>query len=425
MKQGTAINKIVMLLFFLAILLYLGGAAWKGLRDPYPTVQAYAYEVDDTVEATGWLVRQEEVFSGTGGIIRLIPSEGEKVAAGTTVALLYADEGALERSERLESLRAEEAQLSAAIQAAETEGGPGENAGQAVADALVSLRASVEAGDFTGLESQSAALKSAIYRQAQRSGDAGILSGTLAGVRSEIEALRAQTVESVGRVQAAKSGVFSGQTDGYESILTPAALETLTPSDLDALADKPVSEGSGLGKLITSSTWRFVCPLTAAEAKRLAIGEKITVRFSRDWSGEVDMTVERMVREESGRVAVVLSSTRFLSETTLLRRQTVELIFSQQRGIRVPTRAIRVEVETAADPETGAEIQKQVTCVYARVGTFAERKPVTVLAQGEDFTLVEPLLSEEATATQRKKALRAGDQIIIASGEIWDGKVLE
>ena len=48
-----------------------------------------------------------------------------------------------------------------------------------------------------------------------------------------------------------------------------------------------------------------------------------------------------------------------------------------------------------------------------------------MLAQGEDYTLVRPYIPEGATTTQEKKALRAGDQVIIAAGEIWDGKVLE
>ena len=97
MKQGTILIRLVMFLVLAAILAYLAGAAWKGLRDPYPTVQAYAYSVDDTLETTGYLVRREQVLSGTGGIVRLLPTEGEKVAAGSTVALLYADEEALER----------------------------------------------------------------------------------------------------------------------------------------------------------------------------------------------------------------------------------------------------------------------------------------------------------------------------------------
>ena len=115
MKQGASINRIVMFLFFAAIVLYLGGATWKGLRDPYPTMPVYEYAVEDTVEATGYLVRREKVLTGSFGIVRLIPGEGEKVHAGATVALLYADQLSLERSQRLEDLQAETAQLTQAI----------------------------------------------------------------------------------------------------------------------------------------------------------------------------------------------------------------------------------------------------------------------------------------------------------------------
>ena len=122
MKQGTSVNRIVMLLLFAAIVIYLGGAVWKGLRDPYPTVPVYEYAVEDTVETTGYLVRREQVLNGSLGIVRLTPGEGEKVAAGATVALLYADQLSLERSDRLTLLENEVEQLTAAIEAAGKEG---------------------------------------------------------------------------------------------------------------------------------------------------------------------------------------------------------------------------------------------------------------------------------------------------------------
>lgn len=424
MKQGTLLNKIVMALFLVAILAYFAGAAWKGLRDPYPTVQAYAYAVDDTLEATGYLVRQEQVLSGTGGIVRLLPSEGEKVAVGATVALLYADEEALERSQRLETLEAEAAQLSSAITAA-GETGQGES-GQRVIDSMVELRAAVEEGDFTRLESQVSAFKSAVYQQAQRYGDAGDLAAALARAQAEMADLRSQTAQSTGRITVTESGIFSGQVDGYEYVLTPDALERMTPSDIDALEGQalPVADDQ-LCKLITDATWRFICSLGEAEAKRLAEGGTVTVRFSRDWSGDVDMTVERIGTPENGRVAVLLSSHRFLSDTTLLRRQTVELVFNSRTGIRVPTEAVRVETERQTDPETGEEKEVSITCVYVEVGVVAERKPVAVLAQGEDYYIVEPLIEQDAREAEAKKALRAGDQVVIAGEKIWDGMILE
>lgn len=411
MKQGAFVNRIVMLLFFAAIVLYLGAAAWKGFRDPYPTVQAYAYAVEDTVETTGYLVRREQVLTGGFGIVRLTPAEGEKVAAGATVALLYADQLSLERSDRLSLLEGEVEQLTAAIDAAQ-KGEQGERLGQAVLDNLVSLRAAVEKGDLTRLESQSSAFKSAVYQQAQRYGEEGDLTAAIAMAQSEIATLRAQTAQNVGQVNAERSGIFSGQVDGYENLLSPDNMNLLTPSILRALDTnaQPV-DPSAVGKLITDSTWYFVCPMTEADARRCVVGERVPVRFSRDWSGTVNMKVEKIGQEENGQIPVILSSNRYLSETTLLRRQTVELIFAQKTGLRVPTAAVRIE-----DGES---------VVYVQVGITAEKKPVNILGQGEDYTLVEPVLPPDASETQKKKALRFGDPVIIAGGEIWDGMVLE
>ena len=89
MKQGTLINRIVMLLLLAAVLVYLGVSAWRSFRDPYTLVLSYAYTVDDSLEATGFLVREERVLASPGGIVDLLPEEGEKVSRGETVALLY------------------------------------------------------------------------------------------------------------------------------------------------------------------------------------------------------------------------------------------------------------------------------------------------------------------------------------------------
>lgn len=424
MKQGTLLNKIVMFLIFAAILAYFAGAAWRGLRDPYPTVQAYSYSVDDTLETTGYLVREEKVLSGSGGIVRLLPAEGEKVAVGATVALLYSDEAALERSQRLENLESEAAQLSAAITAAGelTQG----ETGHRVTDAMVELYSSVESGDFTKLESQVSAFKSSIYQQAQRYGDAGDLAAALSAAQEEIASLRTQTAQSTGRIAVSDSGIFSGQVDGYETILTPDKLTRMTPTDIDALDGQALPVGDDqLCRLITDATWYFICPLDEQDAKRLSEDGTVTVRFSRDWSGDVNMTVERIGTPENGRVAVLLSSDRYLSDITLLRRQTVELVFNSKQGIRVPTQAVRVETEMQTDPSTGKEKEVAITCVYVEVGIMAERKAVTVLAQGEDYYIVEPYIPADGGEKESKKALRSGDQVIIAGEKIWDGMILE
>lgn len=82
MKQGTLINRIVMLLLLAAVLVYLGVSAWRSFRDPYTLVLSYAYTVDDSLEATGFLVREESVLASPGGIVDLLPEEGRRSPAG-------------------------------------------------------------------------------------------------------------------------------------------------------------------------------------------------------------------------------------------------------------------------------------------------------------------------------------------------------
>ena len=131
------------------------------------------------------------------------------------------------------------------------------------------------------------------------------------------------------------------------------------------------------------------------------------------------MTVERIGDPADGQVVVVFSADKFLSDTTLLRRQTVELIFDSTTGVRVPKEALRVEQQTVTDEETGEESQVSVTGVYALVGEQAEFKPVTILAQGDNFAVV------EATDATDRKGLRAGDIVIVAAENLYDGKVIQ
>lgn len=424
MKQETLNSKIVVLLLLAAVVIYLSVSAWQSVRDPFATALTYSYTVDDSMEATGFLVRQEQVLAGGGGVVEVLPQEGEKVSRGGTVALLYQDNSGLERKEQLEQLELEKEQLEYALTRLDQGGGDSSQLSQQVLKAIVALRSCVASGDLTGLESRSMDLKSLIYKREYAFGDAegenaADLQAALDRVNSQINALAAQAAQNTQRVTASQSGIFSGYVDGYESLLTPDMLADITPGQLDQLAaQRPTADGTAVGKLITNSTWYFVCALDQADAERLVEGRSVTVRFSRDWSGELDMTVERIGDVENGRSAVVFSTDKFLSDTTLLRRQTVELVFDSTTGIRVPKQALRVDQQTVTDEETGTESQASVPGVYTLVGEQAEFKPVTVLYEGDSFVLVEP-------ADSTRKSLRAGDVVIVASDQLYDGMVVQ
>lgn len=425
MKQGSAVIRTITLLLLAAVLVYLAVSAWNSLQEPFSTSLSYPWSVDDTVECTGYVVREETVLTGGSGLVDLLPNEGEKVAKGEMVAMIYQSEAGLDRRQTLQALLLEREQLQYALRHLDGGGDSAQLSGQVV-ESITGLRVSLASGDLGRLEEQAMALRFLIYRREltyDNTDAASTLAESIQNVDERLSALRSQAAQDTAVLYAQASGVFSGQADGYEDLLRPEGLEELTLGDLRALdVRQPQAPAGAVGKLITSSTWHFVCPLSQEDAARLHPGRSVTVRFSLDWAGEVDMTVERLGEAENGQCLAVLSTDRYLSDTTLLRKQTVEMVFDTVEGIRVPKAAIRVGTQTRTDPDTGETSQENVTCVYALVGSQAELKPVEVLVQGDDFCLVEGIPSERAG--EARKVLRAGDEIIVAAEDLFDGKVV-
>lgn len=420
MKQGKSLITFVMVAIAAALCVYFGFYAFRTLNDPYTTTLAYQYTANDSVEADGVLARQEQVLTAEGGIVEVTRSEGEKVGVGQTVALVYRDSQAQADQAELDALEQEIRVLESAV----TDAGNLESAARLDEDilqAVVALRSSAALGDFNDLEEQVRTVKSSVLKRGYTYGDgvtSADLSARLQELRSSFAALSQKNSAATTRVKAGRSGVFSSLVDGYESVLTPDSVFQLTPSSLRELMAGSGTAGGGVGKLITSSRWYFVATLSEDVTARLREGGTAKLRFTGDFSQDVDMRVDRIGPAEDGKSVVVFSSDRYLARTTLLRRQTAELIFDSWSGLRVPKEAVRMVTVTYEDKTTGQTVEENRLGVYALVGGRVEFKRVEVVTEGGGYYVVRAASSGSA-------ALRAGDEIIVRGTGLYDGQLLE
>lgn len=429
MKHETAMTRLTMLLLFLGLAAYFGIYTYNSLSDPFTSVLCYTRRVDKAVEVTGYVIREEQILPEQSGVVDILPNEGEKVAVGETVATVYKDASALDQKLEIRQLELELEQLEYSLRQ-DSANGDVARLDQDIITAMVELRANIAVGDLSHLEEDALELKSMVfhrnYTYNNNAESVESITAMIRSVSSELQQLKRQTASATKNVTAAVSGIYSGQVDGYETVLTVEDLADMTIADLEGVRPLQVDEQTQVGKLITSSTWYFAVPLTAEDAEALCVGDTLSLRFSREDIGEIPVTVERVSQPENGRVLVIVSSDQQLSRVTLLRQQTAELILESTTGIRVPKAAIRVEETTSTDDETGEEIVTQQTVVYAVVGMRAERKPVVILAEEDDHFLVEPLPVENAqNTTALKKSLRAGDEVIVTAKDLYDGKVVK
>ena len=237
------------------------------------------------------------------------------------------------------------------------------------------------------------------------------MTAQLQSLKSQRSALYKQSSGATTRITADRSGVFSSLVDGYESLLTPETVFQLTPSSLAAMMDSQSADEGAVGKLITSDRWYFAASLPNE-------GGTALLRFTGDFSQDVDMQVEQVGPTEGEVTLVVFSSDRYLARTTLLRHQTAELIFESFSGLRVPKEAVRMIKSTQKDEETGEEREVSKLGVYVLVAGRAEFKGIQVVTEGGDYYVVKP------TSTS-SDALRAGDEVITQAIGLFDGQLLQ
>ena len=423
MKQQTLGTKLLLAAVTLGVLVYFGLQGLQYFADPLTTTPVYTYSVDRSVSLSGYVVRDELVLEDSDGLLRLQRAEGERVSAGGTVAVVYADQAGLDRQTELDTLEARLEQLEFAQEAAEG-AEVSLKLDTQIMQSILELRGALVSDRLDKAETCGETLRSLVLKRDYTYSETEDLSGQITELKEQISALRTQAASTTRRITAPEAGLYSAVVDGYEQVLTPDSLESLTPSAFTALrADESVQ--SEVGKLILGDNWYYAAVVSQTDAQTLSEGGSLSLRFSKSVEQDLPVTVSHVSEAENGRVVIVLKGSSYLPELTLLRQQSAEVILGSLSGIRVPREALRAE-KTTVD-ENGELVVTEQTGVYCLVGAEARFKPVEVLYSGDGFALVRSAYdtaSGDLTSTQEVARLRSGDEVIVTGRDLYDGKVI-
>ncbi|MDO4515733.1 MAG: HlyD family efflux transporter periplasmic adaptor subunit [Bacillota bacterium] len=404
-KQGATFQKIIVPAVIAAIVIYLIFSAWNGLRDPYSFVIVYADTMEESVEAEGWVVRSEMPVSGGGsGLIQLKRNEGEKVAEGAAIAMVYQDENYVDNQEKLLRTKSN----LGALQYATYDGSPsGTSLEGQMMSALSQLRTASSSGDYSNLAEETETYRKLVLRREflVSSEAAEQMNAAAAVLYTDYETLLSNQ-SGTTEITASRSGMFSSHLDGYETLLSPDSLVGLLPEGLAAFDQLvPKSAEGSLGKLVTNPVWYYAVSLPSRFAHALSPGQEVSVYFDA-LSKALPMEVESVGEIQDDRVVAVLRSAQNEHEAGDLRRESCRLILESEEGILIPKEALRV-----CEGENG---------VFVSFGYNAVFRPVKILAENDDYYLVKANPKDE----NDKRILRSGDEVVLASAELYDGKVV-
>ena len=428
MKNTSFGMKILMALLTLGVIAYFGVQGLQYFANPLSTTIAYSYVVEEGLELNGYVVREEQLLSGgESGLLRVQRIEGERVSKGGTVALSYADKASLDRQEEISDLTAQLERLQY-IQKAAMEQEASLKLDREIMEELMTFRRAVASERLDVAEDSAGALKNLVLKRDYTYSDTTELDVRIEEVRSQLQELRNQVSGSVQRVTSPTSGLYSGVVDGYETVLTPAILAELTPSQLSAM--KPdTANGSPAGKLVLGDDWYYTAVVSTETAEQLQKTldkqgiSTLTLRFVKNVERDLKVELDSIGPDENGRCVITFRGETYLPQLTMLRKQNAKVIYNSLEGIRVPKEAIRAEKLTV--DEEGVETTVDALGVYCVVGMEARFKPVKILYSADNFTLV---TAEQELATQEARhetiRLRSGDEVIISAHDLYDGKVV-
>ncbi len=401
----------------LGVLSYFVFQAAGYINDPLTTTLAYGYQVELGVEATGYVVRTERVLTGdSGGLLRIQRAEGERVSAGGTVAAVYADQSSLDRQAEIETLANRLEQLRYAQE--NLDSGTVKKLDSQIGESILSYRRHITADRLYDAENEASELRALVMKRDYTDGG-GDLPAQIQEVETQLQSLRSQAAGSVRRITAPEAGLYSGEVDGFETVLTPEMLDGMTPSQLGSLTAQ-TETGGHVGKLVLGDIWYYAAILTAGDAAMLDAlpNGTLSLRFAKGVDRDLPVVLDSIGPAENGRVVTIFKGTSYLQELTLLRQQRAEILYDTAEGIRVPKTALRAE--RTVQNEDGGYTRTEETGVYCVVGMRARFKPVNVVYTGENFVLVQAV-----SGTENELLIRHGEKVIVSAKGLYDRKVLQ
>ena len=403
MRKTSPLMKILPIAVLAAVLFYFAVQLYNYLSDPVCTTLVTEGQAEDTIALNGWLLRDEEVLPAQSGTLSRERQEGDGVGVGQVLATVYADDGALQTVSQIETLELQLQQLQFAL-TSYLDPDAALKLDTSITGDILTLRQTLTGGDYTAADSDIAQLKAAVLKRDHPYTSQEEIETEIKAVEGQISSLKA-SLSGAATVTAKAAGTYSAVCDGYETVLTTAFLEDVTPGKLARL--QPAGTESSMGKLIYGDTWYYVVSLPEEQAAQLKALGTVTLRFAKGFDQNLRMQVANVSAAENGQAAVTLSCRKYLAQTTLLRHQAADVILRTYEGLRVPSNALRVSEEG-------------VTGVYCLDGVTAAFRPVTVLYQGQGYALVRP-----ADGAADTRTLRAGDEVIASAGALHDGKVIQ
>lgn len=380
MKSLT--TKILVGVMSLLVLATVGSQIYYRVNDKHDTEEAVLCNINENIPFKGVIVRDEKVvtYSGSGVLDYLYP-DGSKISVNSPIAEVYSSEEAISAKRKSERINEQISDLERAQNPGTTNYVQPETLKTKIDNEYRQLLTYSQKGDYSSLHKTKSDMSVVmnIYN---------IITDTSENYNDKISALQSQSAQldkqsvMIDTVNAAETGYFVSYCDGYEDKLTLDSIDSLSQQDIQEITDAENEQSvptGAIGKMFDDYSCHIIGVVDAD--KRIIEGDTLQIMFSTS-NNIYDVDVESVKpAEDEDKCIIVLSCDRLDDVLVKSRVQSIELIFEEYQGIKVPRKAIRFQGE-----------QKGVYVILGNEITF---KKIDVIYEGDDFVVSKNTSDEE------------------------------
>lgn len=388
---------------------------------------AVKYDYSESILSDAVIVREETIITNSisNGVEYYMVNDGDKVAVGSVVAKVFADE-----TDALFYNKVQEIDKKIAV--LESLNTPYDNVTtDSAVDAQIylNIKSLLEAVNENDFKDRDSSAESLVYSINQRQR----IVGTVSDFNAQIQTLQQEKAKYsdagssyIGEIRAPKAGYFVASIDGFENAYDYDNVTKLTVDDLNTSRPQKVVLGDSVGKIVSGLDWYVVCKLTADEALSLSHSEsdpEIIFSSASEEPVPVELVALNQASKQSDAVAV-FKCNYMNSSLSNLRNESVQIIINSFEGVRISKDALHddyVEVINSEGEPTGETARVQG--VYILHGSELMFREVSVIFAGSDFVIVD--INPDSAILKSKETIIINDEVVIEGDDLYDGKIVK
>ncbi len=376
-KYGT-------LLLLAIIVIYVGYAIYRLIEKPTDTflVENGSLSFEETVQ--GYVIREETVVKGENyknGMAQ-IKTEGERIAKGESIFRYYT-KGEEDLIQKIQSLDIKIAD------AWESENNIFSSDIKLIEQHIEEkLNIAYQTNDLQKVKEYKKDLNNYITKKAKIAGEKSPAGSYLKKLIEERSTYENQLNQGSEYVDSPRAGLVSYRVDGLEEKLTPSDFGILSKEMLENLHLKTgqiVTTSEESAKVIDNFACYIACILDSDSSKEAEVGDSVKLRLSN--AKVVDASVEYIAQQNDKENLFVFKIEKYVEELVNYRKISLDVIWWNATGWKVPNEAIQYEREDLA------------YVIRKRAG-YADKIYVKVLKQNDKYAIIDNY--EKSTELQEK-----------------------